>query len=110
MQRTVLKKERTMSLKKSICRRGLSVLLLSVAFAMTSVSWAGELATKSHDWSAMREVLQVISHFKGKTEGNVQKIVQNALAGSPGYSIGEFELQYANGKSGEPSPNDMVRY
>jgi hypothetical protein len=63
---------------------------------------------KSRDWSAMRETLVAVSRFRGKNDADVQKIAREALAGSQQFSIGEFELQYARGKSGAPAPNDSV--
>lgn len=56
----------------------------------------------------MREMLVALSRFPGKTEADVQTIAREALKGSPQFSIGEFELSYARGRSGLPPPNDAV--
>ncbi|PIF73753.1 hypothetical protein CLU95_0854 [Variovorax sp. 54] len=37
-----------------------------------------------------------------------KKIARNAIAGSESFSIGRFELQYARGKSGGPTPSESV--
>jgi hypothetical protein len=63
---------------------------------------------KSRNWSAMRQTLEAISRFRGKNDADVQKIAREALAGSQEFSIGEFELQYALGRSNTPPPNDTV--
>jgi hypothetical protein len=63
---------------------------------------------KSRDWSAMRETLVAVARFRGKNDANVQKIAREALGGSRKFSIGEFELQYARGRSRLPPPNGAV--
>jgi len=95
------------------------VLVAVVAFAadhsqnvpspMTERSTTGDVCDhKSRDWSAMRETLVAISRFRGKNDADVQKIAREALAGSQKFSIGEFELRYARGRSGLPPPNEAV--
>jgi hypothetical protein len=64
----------------------------------------------SRDWSSMREVLVAVSRFRGKTDVNVQKIAQEALAGGKGATIGEFELHHGRWSSGKPGPNQEVCY
>jgi hypothetical protein len=63
---------------------------------------------KSRDWSVMRETLVAVSRFRGKNDADVQKIAREALAGSQKFTIGEFQLQYARGRSGSPAPNDQM--
>lgn len=63
---------------------------------------------KNHGWSDMRETLLAVSRFRGKNEADVQEIARKALAGSRQFSIGEFELWYARGRSGSPPPSDAV--
>jgi hypothetical protein len=65
---------------------------------------------KSRDWSTMRGTLVKISRFRGKNDADIQKIAREALAGSDKFLIGEFEFQYASGKSGAAPPNDRVCY
>jgi hypothetical protein len=98
---------------------GMAAFLASVAFAgdesrNTPPPKTAHPATrdvcdhKSRDWSAMRETLVALSRFRGKNEADVQKIARKALTGSRQFSIGEFELSYARGRSGSPLPNDTV--
>jgi hypothetical protein len=65
-------------------------------------------AYTSRDWSAMREVLVAVSQFRGKNEADVQQIARQALAGSPKFSIGVFELRFKRGRSVAAAPNAEV--
>jgi hypothetical protein len=101
-------------------------LTIGIAAVLASVAFAGDESRnipppktehpatrdvcdhKSRDWSAMREMLVAVSRFRGKNEADVQEIARKALTGSRQFSIGEFELVYARGRSGSPPPNDAV--
>ena len=64
----------------------------------------------SRSWSTMRSLLVDIVRLKGKADGDVQKLIRQALAGTEGASIDEFDIQYARGRTGAPPPNDAVCY
>jgi hypothetical protein len=63
-----------------------------------------------NSWSDMREILEAISQYSGKTDGNVQEIARKALSGSRTYSIDEFELDFTFGRIKATPPNGSVCY
>ena len=65
-------------------------------------------------WIEDVEALHVACAFDLKVparrRGDVQKLIRQALAGTEGASVDEFDIQYARGRTGAPPPNDAVCY